>query len=67
MASLLAQASVREFSEMCGFVRARMALALAQTNTMMLRDARDKEGKLRQQPAKEDGAGLELMRPHRED
>ena len=50
MASLLADAWQREYSEMCGFVRARMALALARSNTLLLRGARDHEGWLRKRP-----------------
>eukprot|EP00957_Ditylum_brightwellii_P158340 12052504-Ditylum_brightwellii.AAC.1 len=50
MASMLAIAWQREYLKMCGFVRARMALALAQSNTMMLRNARDHEGKHARRP-----------------
>eukprot|EP00957_Ditylum_brightwellii_P202475 15330321-Ditylum_brightwellii.AAC.1 len=61
MASLLAIAWEREYSEMCRFVRARMALALARNNTHMLRSARDHEGRLIKRPVMEDGAGMELL------
>eukprot|EP00957_Ditylum_brightwellii_P032590 2469921-Ditylum_brightwellii.AAC.2 len=63
MASLLAVAMQREYSEMCGFVRARMALALAQSNTLLLRGERDHEGGLRKHLVMEDGAGMELIQP----
>eukprot|EP00957_Ditylum_brightwellii_P152359 11598815-Ditylum_brightwellii.AAC.1 len=41
MASLLVKAWQREYLEMCGFVRARMVLALAQSNTFLLQGEQD--------------------------
>eukprot|EP00957_Ditylum_brightwellii_P122535 9344438-Ditylum_brightwellii.AAC.1 len=64
MASMLAIAWQREYLEMCGFVRVQMALALARSNTMMLRNARDQEGKHARRPVMEDDAGMELLKPH---
>eukprot|EP00957_Ditylum_brightwellii_P050689 3842872-Ditylum_brightwellii.AAC.1 len=63
MASLLAVAWQREYSEMCGFVKARMALALAQSNTLLLRWERDNEGGIRRCQVMKDGAGMEILQP----
>eukprot|EP00957_Ditylum_brightwellii_P021940 1654784-Ditylum_brightwellii.AAC.1 len=64
MTSMLAIAWQREYSEMCGFVQARMALALAHSNTMMLRNAQDHKGKHARQTKMEDSTGMELLKPH---
>eukprot|EP00957_Ditylum_brightwellii_P180570 13755064-Ditylum_brightwellii.AAC.1 len=66
MASLLADTWQREYLEMYGFVRAWIALALAQSNTLLLRGARDHEGWLQKCPVMEDGAGMELLQPWRD-
>eukprot|EP00957_Ditylum_brightwellii_P192411 14648368-Ditylum_brightwellii.AAC.1 len=65
MASMLAIAWQRKYSEMCRFVRAPMALALARSNTMMLRNARDHQGKHARRQVIKDGVGMELLKPHR--
>eukprot|EP00957_Ditylum_brightwellii_P076779 5835480-Ditylum_brightwellii.AAC.1 len=67
MALLLAQSMQREYSEICGFVRQRMALALARSNTLLLHGARDHSNQLRRRPDMEDGAGIELLRPRQDD
>ena len=67
MAALLAQSMQREYSEMCGFVRARMALALARSNTHLLRGARKNDNRLPKIPIMEDGAVMELMTQYRDD
>eukprot|EP00957_Ditylum_brightwellii_P007881 596850-Ditylum_brightwellii.AAC.1 len=61
MASLLATAWQREYSDMCGYVRAQMALALVRSNTMLLRNPRDHKGRPNTRPVMEDGAGFELL------
>ena len=43
LASLFSNKLKREYSEMCGFVRARMSLAIVISKTLLLRGARDKE------------------------
>eukprot|EP00957_Ditylum_brightwellii_P028900 2183584-Ditylum_brightwellii.AAC.1 len=63
MASLLTEAWQRKYSEMCGFVSARMTLALAQSNTLLLRGARDHEGWMWKRPIMEDRAVMELLNP----
>ena len=40
IASLLANKHDRQYSEMVGFVRSRMSLAIIRSNTMLLRGAR---------------------------
>eukprot|EP00957_Ditylum_brightwellii_P118012 9000827-Ditylum_brightwellii.AAC.1 len=57
----------REYSEMCGYVQSRMVLALARSNTMMLCKARDLEGRYGRQPVMEDGAGMAMLVPHRDE
>ena len=41
LAALLNYKLKREFSEMCGFVRARMSLAIVRSNSLLLRGPRD--------------------------
>jgi hypothetical protein len=60
LASLLAAKLHREYSEMVGYVRARMALAIVRTNTLLLRGPRDPGSRLRHRPGFEDGAGIAL-------
>ena len=58
VASLLATKWDRRYSEMVGFVRGRMSLAVIRSNTMLLRGARaDRAWK----PVIEDGAGVEAL------
>ena len=46
---------------MCGFVRARMSLAVVRSNTFLLRGARDKEAYILQIPDLEDGEVMALL------
>eukprot|EP00957_Ditylum_brightwellii_P190475 14499083-Ditylum_brightwellii.AAC.2 len=57
MTSHLAAKMDREYSEMCGYVRSRMALAIVRTNTLLLRGARDGGSRLWYQPSFEDDTG----------
>ena len=41
-AVLLSYKLKREYSEMCGFVRARMSLAIVRSDSLLLRGPRDK-------------------------
>ena len=61
LAGHLAHRWKREYSEMCGYVRARMSLATARANTLLLRGARDSRGRLQHRPVFEDGAGVSCM------
>eukprot|EP00957_Ditylum_brightwellii_P200693 15299387-Ditylum_brightwellii.AAC.1 len=67
MAALLAISMQREYSETCRYVQSRMALALARSNTMMLHRARDPEGRFGRRPVMEDGAGMAMLVPQRDD
>ena len=60
-ASLLSRKWKRAYSEMCGYVRSRMALSLVRTTSLMMRGARDGQAHLRR-PVGEDGAGVALYR-----
>ena len=55
----------REYSEMCGFVRARMSLAIVRSNSLILRGPRDKGARIRQRPELIDGAVMALLAPCR--
>ena len=43
LASLISNKQKREYLEMCGFVRARISLAIVRSNTLFLHGTRDKE------------------------
>ena len=47
LAALLSYKLKREYSEMCGFVRARMSLAIVISNSLLLRGPRDKGARIR--------------------
>ena len=55
----------REYSEMCGFVRGRISLAIVRSNSLLLRGPSDKGGRIRQGPELTDGAVLPLLAPWR--
>ena len=44
LAALLSYKLKREYSEMCGFLRARMSLAIVRSNSLLLRGPRYKGG-----------------------
>ena len=50
LAALLSYKMKREYSEMCGFVRARMSLAIVRYNSMLLHGPRDKGARIWQRP-----------------
>ena len=53
----------REYSEMCGFVRAQMALVIVRSNTLLLHGARDLEAYTQHRPNLDDGEVMELLAP----
>ena len=59
LARLLAEKWTRDYSEMCGYVRTRMALAVVRSNTMMLRGPRTKP--ICTRPIFDDGAGFQII------
>ena len=54
-----------EYSEMCGFVWARMLLAIVRSNSLLLRSPREKWARIRQRPELTDGAVMVLLAPWR--
>ena len=65
LAALLSYKLKREYSEMGGFVRARMSLSIVSSNSLLLRGPRDKGARIRQQPELTDGAVMSLLAPWR--
>ena len=65
LATLLSYKLKQEYSEMCGFLRARMSLAIVRSNSLLLRGPRDKGARIRQQPELTDGAVMSLLAPFR--
>ena len=63
LAALLSYKLKREYSEMCGFVRARMSLAIVRSNNLILRGPRNKVAHIWQQPELTDGAVMPLLAP----
>ena len=63
LATLLIHKLNQEYSEMWGFVRARMSLEMVRSNSQLLRGPRDKGVHIRQQPELMDGAVMELLAP----
>ena len=48
LAALLSYKLKRKYSEMCGFVQARMSLAIVRSNSLLPRGPRDKGERIRQ-------------------
>ena len=63
LASILSYKLKREYSEMCGFVRVRMSLAIVRSNSLLLRAPRDKGAQIWQQPKLTDGVVMALLVP----
>ena len=63
LAALLSSKLKREYSEMCGFVRERISLAIVRFNSLLLCGPRDKGACIRQQPELTDGAMMALLAP----
>ena len=63
LAALLSYKLKREYSEMCGFVRARMSLAIVRSNSLLLCGPREKGARIWQQPELTDGAAMALLAP----
>ena len=61
LASLLASKWKRAYSEVCGFVRSRLAITLVRTTTMCLRGARDSAARTTH-ATWDSGVGLALYR-----
>ena len=63
LAALLSYKLKREYSEMFGFVRARMSLAIVRSNSLILCSLRNKGVRIRQQPELMVGAVMALLSP----
>ena len=61
LASLISNNLKQEYLEMCGFVRARMSLAIVISNTLLLRGSIDKDAYICQRPDMEDGEVMALF------
>ena len=65
LASLISYKLKQEYSEMFGFVRAKMSLAIVRSNSLLLRSPREKGERIRQRPELTDGAVMALLAPWR--
>ena len=65
LAALLSYKLKRKHSEMCGFVRVRMSLAIVSSNRLPLRGPCDKGARIRQRLELTDGAVMALLAPWR--
>ena len=63
LATLLSSKLKREYSEMCGFVWARMSLAIVRSNRLLLRSPRNKGARIRQRLELTDGSMMPLLAP----
>ena len=50
---------------MCGFVKARMSLAIVRSNRLLIRGPQDKGARIRKGPDMTDGAVMALLAPWR--
>ena len=65
LAALLSYKQKREYSEMCGFVRARMLLAIMRFNSLLLRGPCNKGACIWQRPELRDVVVMPLLAPWR--
>ena len=65
LAALLSHKLKREYSEMCGFVREMMSLAMVRSNSLLLRGPRYKGAIIWLRPELTDGAVMPLLAPWR--
>ena len=65
LAALLSYKLKREYSEMCGFVRARMSLAIVRSNSLLLRGPLKKGARVWQRPDLTNGVVMALIAPWR--
>ena len=61
LAALLSYNLKLEYSEICGFVRVGMSLAIVKSNSLILCGPRNKGSCIRQQPELTDGAVMALV------
>ena len=65
LAALLSYKLGQEYSEMCGFVRVRISLAIVRYNSLLLCSPRDKGERILQRPELTYGVVMELILPWR--
>ena len=65
LAALLSYKLKQEYSEMCGFVRLRISLAIVISNSLILRGPQKKGVRIQQRPDLTDGAVMALLTPWR--
>ena len=53
------------YSKLCGFVQARMSLAIVRSNSLLLRGPREKGARICQRPDMTDGVAMPLLAPWR--
>ena len=63
LAALLSYKLKQQYSEMCGFVRARMSLAIVRSNSLLLHGPCNKGARIWQRPELMDGAVVVLLAP----
>ena len=63
LATLLSYKLKQQYSEMCGFVRARMSLAIVRSNSLLLHGPCNKGARIWQRPELMDGAVVVLLAP----
>ena len=63
LSALLSYKLKRKYSDMCGFVWARISLAIVRSNSLLLRGSRDKGARIHQRPELTDGAVMSLLAP----
>ena len=52
-----------EYSEMCGFVRVRISLAIVRSDSLLLRETWYRGARIRKQPELTDWVGMSLLAP----
>ena len=65
LAALLSYKLRRKYFEMCGFVQARMSLAIVRSNSLLLRGPHEKGARIWQRPEMTDGAVMAMLAPWR--
>ena len=65
LAALLSYKLKWEYLEICGFVRARMSLAIVRSNTLLLHGPQDKDERIRQCPEMTHETVMVLIAPWR--
>ena len=63
LAALLSYQLKQEYSEMCGFVKARISLAIVRSNSLLLHSPWDKGACIRQRHELADGLLMALIAP----